>query len=44
MCFVVRKITSELERVILTTLYLASAKNTDNTYGGPNGRPHFLRL
>jgi hypothetical protein len=29
-CFVVRKTTSELERVILTTLYHASAKNTDS--------------
>jgi hypothetical protein len=30
MCFIVRKTTSELERVILTTLYLASAKNTNS--------------
>jgi hypothetical protein len=29
-CFVVRKTTSEQEREILTTLYLASAKNTDS--------------
>jgi hypothetical protein len=29
-CFVVLKTTSELERVILTTLYLASAKNTNS--------------
>jgi hypothetical protein len=30
MCFVVSKTTSELERAILTTLYLAGAKNTNN--------------
>jgi hypothetical protein len=29
MCFVVRKTTSELEHMILTTLYLAGAKNTN---------------
>jgi hypothetical protein len=29
MCFVVHKTTSELECVILTTLYLVGAKNTD---------------
>jgi hypothetical protein len=29
MCFVVRKTTSELERVIMTTLYLTDAENTD---------------
>jgi hypothetical protein len=28
MCFVVHKTTSELEHAILTTLYLAGAKNT----------------
>jgi hypothetical protein len=28
-CFIVCKTTSELERAILTTLYLAGAKNTD---------------
>jgi hypothetical protein len=31
-CFVVCKTTSELEHMILTTLYLASAINTDNWY------------
>jgi hypothetical protein len=30
MCFVVHKTTSEQEHVILTTLYLVSAKNTDS--------------
>jgi hypothetical protein len=30
MCFVVHKTTSELECVILITLYLACAKNTDS--------------
>jgi hypothetical protein len=29
-CFIVRKTTSELEHAILTTLYLADAKNTDS--------------
>jgi hypothetical protein len=29
-CFIVRKITSELERAILTTLYLAGLKNIDS--------------
>jgi hypothetical protein len=29
-CFVVHKTTSELEHAILTTLYLAGAKNTDS--------------
>jgi hypothetical protein len=29
MCFVVRKTTSKLECAILTTLYLAGAKNTN---------------
>jgi hypothetical protein len=28
-CFVVHNTTSELERMILTTLYLVGAKNTD---------------
>jgi hypothetical protein len=31
MCFIVRKTTSELERMILTTLYLIGAKNTDKS-------------
>jgi hypothetical protein len=30
MCFIVRKATSKLKRVILTTLYLVGAKNTDS--------------
>jgi hypothetical protein len=30
MCFGVRKTTSELERAILTTLYVVGAKNTDS--------------
>jgi hypothetical protein len=30
MCFIVRKTTSELERAILTTLYFASAENTNS--------------
>jgi hypothetical protein len=30
-CFVVHKTTSELERTILTTLYLVGAKNTDTS-------------
>jgi hypothetical protein len=30
MCFIVRKTISELERVILTTLYLAGARNTNS--------------
>jgi hypothetical protein len=30
MCFIVHKTTSKLERAILTTLYLVSAKNTNN--------------
>jgi hypothetical protein len=30
MCFIVHKTTSELEHAILTTLYLADAKNTNN--------------
>jgi hypothetical protein len=29
-CFIVHKTTSELECTILTTLYLAGAKNTDS--------------
>jgi hypothetical protein len=29
MSYVVRKTTSELERAVLTTLYLAGAKNTN---------------
>jgi hypothetical protein len=29
-CFIIHKTTLELERAILTTLYLASAKNTDS--------------
>jgi hypothetical protein len=29
MCFIIHKTTSELERVILTILYLAGAKNTN---------------
>jgi hypothetical protein len=32
MYFIVHKTTSELERVILTTLYLAGVKNIDNSY------------
>jgi hypothetical protein len=42
-CFVVRKTTSELESVILTTLYLAGAKNTDNiifTLSNDPAHPH----
>jgi hypothetical protein len=31
MCFIVHKTTLELEHMILTTLYLAGAKNTDRT-------------
>jgi hypothetical protein len=31
-CFVIHKTTSELECTILTTLYLAIAKNTENFY------------
>jgi hypothetical protein len=34
MCFVVRKTTSEQECAILTTLYLADAKNTDSWHYG----------
>jgi hypothetical protein len=30
MCFIVHKTTSELERTILATLYLAGGKNTDS--------------
>jgi hypothetical protein len=33
MCSVVCKTTSELEHAILTTLYLASAQNTDSWRG-----------
>jgi hypothetical protein len=33
-CFIVRKTTSELERVILTTLCLAGAKNTNSWHAG----------
>jgi hypothetical protein len=33
MCFIVRKITLELERAILTTLYHAGAKNNDRWQG-----------
>jgi hypothetical protein len=29
MCFVIHKTTSKLQRVILTTMYLVGAKNTD---------------
>jgi hypothetical protein len=32
MCFIVHKTTSELEHVILTTLYLTGAKNTDMSH------------
>jgi hypothetical protein len=32
-CFIVRKTISELERTILTTLFLAGAKNTGNDLG-----------
>jgi hypothetical protein len=35
MCFVVRKTTSELECVILPTLYLVSAKNIDTPLDPP---------
>jgi hypothetical protein len=31
-CFIVHKITSKQERAILTTMYLADAKNTDNDF------------
>jgi hypothetical protein len=31
-CFIVHKITLELEHTILITLYLADEKNTDNAY------------
>jgi hypothetical protein len=33
MCFAVHKTTSELEHVILTTLYLVGVKNIDNHLG-----------
>jgi hypothetical protein len=39
-CFVVHKTTSELECAILTTLYLASAKNTDSWCGRKGGLQH----
>ncbi len=32
MCFIVHKTTSELEHVIVTTLYLTGAKNTDMSH------------
>jgi hypothetical protein len=35
-CFVVHKTTSEQEHAILTSLYLASAKNTDTSLPNPN--------
>jgi hypothetical protein len=34
MCFVVCKTSSELERVILTTLYFVGAENTDSWRAG----------
>jgi hypothetical protein len=44
MCFVVRKTTSELEHVILTTLYLPSAKNTDSWRPRKGDLSHALPL
>jgi hypothetical protein len=36
-CFIVHKTTSEQERAVLTTLYLADAKNTEDQKGKVDG-------
>jgi hypothetical protein len=44
-CFVVHKTTSKQEHVILTTLYLAGAKNTNNWRARKGDLQHaFLKI